>query len=386
MENMKNGVHDPTIIQVGDTYYLVNTDTTQPETCGVPIRSSKDLIHWRFEKTALDAVPGPAWEWTQAQQLWAPDIIKVENQYRMYYSASTFGSTRSMIGLATAADILGQWTDQGEVVKTNPEIAANNAIDANLCFDRKGCHWLVYGSFFGGIYLLPIDSKTGRPKVKGYGKKIAVRSQSVEGAIEGPFIYYNKKTDYFYLFVSFDSLNDSYNIRVARSKEITGPYLDFNDREMTDMTTDPLKIGTKMIGSYKLGNDTPLYGPGHNSIFVDQKNQQEFVVHHVRRQPFSADFFLQIRPLFWGADGWPVVAPSEYDGTIERLKMNATLQGEWEILTFNDHSAMIHSKSILVSADDPFFKNAIVYQDRAGDIWFTGRNEEGQAVMGKFIK
>lgn len=43
--NAKNGVHDPTIIQVEDKYYLVSTDTQQPLTQGVPIRSSNDLIN-----------------------------------------------------------------------------------------------------------------------------------------------------------------------------------------------------------------------------------------------------------------------------------------------------------------------------------------------------
>lgn len=393
MKNEKNGVHDPTIIQEGNTYYLVSTDTTQPLTSGVPIRSSKDLIHWKFEKTALDGVPKEAQQWSHAKQLWAPDILKVGSEYRMYYSASTFGSTRSMIGLATATDILGDWQDQGEIVKTNAEIADNNAIDANICFDRKNNQWLVYGSFFGGIYLLPIDSHSGKPTQEGYGKKIAVRPQSVEGAIEGPFIFYHESTDCFYLFVSFDSLNDSYNIRVGRSKEIEGPYLDYWGHEMTDSITDPNEVGTKMIGSYQVGEMPPLYGPGHNSIFVDKKTQQTFVVHHVRRKPFSADFFLQIRPLFWLEDGWPVVGISEYDGNIQQIKNVDKWSGEWEIVSFNVSSELVYSKKRnvtdlgILALEGTYSldltKQAIVYQDKSGDLLMTGRDTRGQAIMGK---
>ena len=201
-----NGVHDPTIIEHEGTFYLYSTDTQQPKTAGVPIRSSKDLIHWQFEKQALSEMPEPAVKWSKAQGLWAPEVIRYKDEFRMYYSASTFGSTTSFIGLATASDPLGPWEDQGEVVKTNATLAQHNAIDANIAFDRSGEQWFVYGSFFGGIYIAPLNKETGKLQEKSYGQRIAFRPKTVDTAIEGPFIYYHPETDYYYLFVSFDSL------------------------------------------------------------------------------------------------------------------------------------------------------------------------------------
>ena len=52
----------------------------------------------------------------------------------------------------------------------------------------------------------------------------------------------------YYLFVSFDSLNETYNIRVARAKEITGPYTDWNGLSLSEQEAVPEKIGVKLLG------------------------------------------------------------------------------------------------------------------------------------------
>ena len=383
MENGKKGVHDPTIIQVGEKYYLFSTDTTQPATSGVPIRQSDNLLDWEFVASALPNVPVEAQKWTNAKGLWAPEIIQVNDTYRMYYSASTFGSTTSMIGLATAENILGPWEDAGEVVKTNSELANHNAIDANVCYDRQGNPWMAYGSFFGGIYLTRLNQRTGKCLFKGdYGKQLAIRSQAVEGAIEGPFIYYHPETDYFYLFLSFDSLNDTYNIRVARSKEIDGPYLDMNGQSLTDLTLAPDTVGTKLVGSYQWENEEPVYGPGHNSIFFDQKTKQLFVVHHKRRKPFTDEFSLQIRPLLWAEDGWPVVGVEEYDGEITILALCDELLGDWEWLVFQDHSDLIVSEKKNLK-EQVAFEAGIFYQNKQKQIFFTGRTPSNHPVFGR---
>lgn len=381
MKSYQNGVHDPTIIKEADTYYLVSTDTTFPKTSGVPIRSSKDLIHWEFEGTALDGVPKVAKEWSQAVGLWAPEIIKVGDEFRMYYSASTFGSTTSMIGLATSENILGPWTDQGEVVKTNADLTSHNAIDANISYDREGEPWMVYGSFFGGIYILPINQETGKSLVEGYGKQLAIRSQIVDGAIEGPFIYYHQPTDYYYLFVSFDSLNDSYNIRVARSKEIDGPYVDMHHQSLIDLHLEPNRVGTKLLGSYQWRDKPTLYAPGHNSIFVDD-NRQTYIVHHARRKPFSDDFFVQVRPLFWLEDGWPVVGPEEFDGKVITSFSEEEVLGNWEFVSFNDKSSVIHSQGKEITRYEEL-KNGIVYKDGHNRMLYSGRTASNYSVIGK---
>jgi len=56
------GVHDPTIIEHDGRYFLYSTDTRQPETSGVPIRMSRDLVDWAFIGQVLPGVPKEAKE------------------------------------------------------------------------------------------------------------------------------------------------------------------------------------------------------------------------------------------------------------------------------------------------------------------------------------
>ena len=73
---------------------------------------------------------------------------------------------------------------------------------------------------------------------------------------------------------------------------------------MTDQEKTPTEVGTKLLGSYQFSEEPVVYAPGHNSIFT-QSNKESFVVHHARRKPFSDQFHLQIRKLYWLESGWP---------------------------------------------------------------------------------
>src|SRR6266852_8538567 len=89
-------VHDPTMIKEGSTYYLFSTGA------GIPIRCSKDMKVWDSCGRAFGANP----DWAVkaiagVKDLWAPDIVFHNGKYYLYYAASTFGSNRSAIGLAT---------------------------------------------------------------------------------------------------------------------------------------------------------------------------------------------------------------------------------------------------------------------------------------------
>lgn len=339
------GAHDPTIVKEDGIYYMFATDTFFEEkpTQGVPIRKSNDLVHWEFAGTALAGIPTEANAWSNARGLWAPEVIRYKDKYYMYYSASTFGSTVSCIGLATAEHLLGPWSDQGIVIKTNPDLAKHNAIDANIVVDKDGRYWMCYGSFFGGIYMTELNMETGRLKnEQDYGTLLAKRPKSVDTAIEGAFIYYHEELDYYYLFTSYDSLNDSYNVRVARSREITGPYLDINGNSMLETETRPDSIGVKLVGSYQFKEDISWIGPGHNSIFTEGK--KNYMVHHVRIEERSPYHFAFIREIFWLNNGWPVVSPEHYEKMDAHSLSDKDLLGKWEIIAFDDTTTIKESE------------------------------------------
>lgn len=327
-----NNVHDPALVKDGDWYYVFSTDASygiKPK-AGVQIRKSKDLINWQWVGYAFsDGVPEEAEKWTGALGLWAPEVTKYGDTYYMYYSASTFGSTQSFIGLATSKHIEGPYEDQGLVYKSlEGEEDEPNAIDANITFDKNGDPWMVFGSFFGGIHVTKIDPNTGKPYQYGKGTLIAKRHVSVERAIEGPYIVYNPDLDYYYLFVSYDSLFSNYNIRVARSKNIEGPYLDFEGNDMTNIELPPNDVGLKLLGGYKFQDGDGWVAPGHNSVLKD--GDDYYVCHHIRAEKDKHWHYLHIRKVVWSEDGWPLISPERYAGEKEIPVNLKELTGEWE--------------------------------------------------------
>lgn len=341
-------VHDPAIYKDGEWYYVFSTDAqiNGPFKPGIQIRKSRDLLNWQWVGRAFSEIPEDAKEWTGAGGLWAPEITKYGDTYYLYYSASQFGKNQSFIGVATSKQIEGPWEDQGEVIKTK-QGPGPNAIDLNITFDKKGEPWMVYGSFFDGIYLKRIDAQTGKPLETGQGKQIARRHISVEGAIEGPFILYHPQQDYYYLFVSYDSLSSNYNIRVARSKEIEGPYVDINGNKMTNTTLPPNDVGMKILGGYKFSGGHGWTAPGHNSILKD--GEEYYIVHHARTESYKGHF-LHIRKLVWTLDGWPLALPERYAGETEEPIDLDELYGDWEYVYLDrNDNLQIESRTCTLS-------------------------------------
>lgn len=327
------GAHDPSVFKDGDTYYVFSTDARVGgiPTPGIQVRKSKDMINWKYVGTAIDGVPLEAKEWSNAEGIWAPEMTKIGDEYYLYYCASSFGKNKSYIGLLKSKFIEGPWKDQGVVIKSNYS-DNKNALDPNIVYDRDGQMWMSYGSFWNGIYLVRLDKETGKPvDDNDMGINIARRDSSVSGAVEGPYIIYNNEQDKYYLFVSYDSLSEDYNIRVGRADNIEGPYLDINGNEMTDTTSfNPNDIGNKIAGGYKFGEGQGWMAPGHNSVLND--NGEYYIYHHVRLEESPDWFYLNVRKIVWSKDGWPMLSPERYSGEKEQKIESKAIAGEWETI------------------------------------------------------
>ena len=259
-------VHDPCIIKSGEYYYIFSTGNR------IEIRRSKDLQNWVRLNQVFESIP----EWGKQEisgvsNIWAPDIFYHDSTYYLYYALSTFGSNTSRIGLATNKTLDPdspdyKWIDQGKVTESNSG-DSYNAIDPNVAADSTGRLWLSFGSFWSGIKLIELDPATMKPKAGASLKSIARRPNW--DAIEALFIVF--KNGYYYLFVSFDNccqgVNSTYNIRVGRSTEITGPYKDRKNNLMTPGG-----------GSVIIQSDNRWKGPGHCVVLLDGNNS--WLVHH----------------------------------------------------------------------------------------------------------
>lgn len=295
-------VHDPAVIKDGDTFYLFSTRA------GIAVRCSKDLVSWRLCGDVFAHLP--AWAASDVPGLrgiWAPDISYFNGRYHLYYSASTFGSNRSSIGLATNQTLdptsnKYRWEDQGKVISSY-QTDDWNAIDPNIVIDGQGEPWLSFGSFWSGIKMRKIDVATGKlshTDTKLYSLASRPRSAELPGAIEAPAIV--RRGEFYYLFVSFDfccrGVESTYNIRVGRSKQVTGPYL---DREGKDL----MEGG----GTLVLSGGKRWRGPGHCTILRDRSGDQ--LVYHAYDADARGVSTLRITPISWDAD-WPKVSVTDH--------------------------------------------------------------------------
>lgn len=69
---------------------------------------------------------------------------------------------------------------------------------------------------------------------------------------EGASVIYVPELGYYYLFQSYGWLGDTYDIRVGRSKSVTGPYTDWEGRSLIEES-----MGIKLAGSYKFSAAAP---------------------------------------------------------------------------------------------------------------------------------
>ena len=280
------GVHDPSVVKTPSGEYLLAF--TAPN---VGLKTSSDRTEWRDAGVAF---PGGA-PWTTPYtggdtNLWAPDISYHNGRFYMYYSASTFGSRRSAIFLATSdSGASGSWNNEGLVIESGSEDW--NAIDPNLVVDDDGSWRLVFGSFWSGIKMISLDPNTG---LRTGSDLISLASRpDAGGAIEAPYII--RHGNYYYLWVAFDrccqGAASTYRIMVGRSTSVTGPYVDRDGREMMSGG------GTEMMASHG-----SIHGPGHPAVFTD--TDADVLVYHYYADNGAS--FLGINLIRYESD-WPVV-------------------------------------------------------------------------------
>ena len=308
------GIHDPSIIKEGDTWYVFATTPPKRETDEqFPIHCSKDLTHWKSCGYVFSQKP----EWIKeasprTKELWAPDISYFDGKFHLYYAYSVFGLNTSGIALLTNKTLNPQsadyrWVDEGLVLKSVKEDDFN-AIDPNLILDEKGEAWLSFGSFWSGIKLRKLDRGTGKLSTEDttlYPLASRFRPKDVDPskpglppdyqAIEAPFIV--RHGGFYYLFVSYDlccrGTKSTYRTLVGRAKEVTGPYLDAAGKKMSDGGAVPL-----------LSANQKWLGPGGESVLMAKDG--DLIVFHAYDGKTGAPS-LQISTLSW-SDGWPHAA------------------------------------------------------------------------------
>lgn len=440
-------VHDPSIVQLGNTYYIFGSHLAAAKT--------EDLMNWTMIGSGVNPsnpiIPDAkkemkeAFTWARTNTFWAPDVVQLEdNKFYHYYCNCEGSSPLSALGYAVSDNIEGPYKDLGIILKSgmNSEPSENgdkynanihpNAIDPHVFFDNDGRLWMLYGSYSGGIYILELDTKTGKPLESGYGTKLLGENHL---RIEGGYIQYSHETDYYYLFLSFGGLDrvGGYNIRIARSKTPDGPYYDYEGNDMIDCKgpagtffNDKAaeEYGSKLMGSFRWNgldgeenSDRQAYmSPGHNSTIYQEETGKYFLIFHTRFENRGEHHEVRVHQMFLNKDGWFVVAPYRYVGetigsytkedivgaykAINHQKdISPNIKQSVNIVLQEDHSIigdmngtweLIGDNDLILNIDDTVYKGVVLEQwDEHGlknVITFSVMSEEGISIWGSGYK
>lgn len=353
-------VHDPSIFAADGGYYIYgshmanafSTDLRSFKYCGNGYNSANKMFVNLFADDCgiFDYAGKKA---GNEYAVWAPHVIynKAMGKYCMYMcTSSTY--IKSSLCFATSDSPAGpfKWeanilysgftlkelsqTDVLSVVSKEKAIATYlnistynnqlwpNCIDPTVFYDKDDRMWMVYGSWSGGIFLLEIDEATGLPihpeedtenSVDPYfGRRLLGGRHK---SIEGPYIQYDPDAGYYYLFVSYGGLEakGGYQIRVFRSEDVQGPYVDMNGA-YPGMTDAHAKFGLKLSGNYRLPSLQKAYmATGGQSAFEDTDGKT-YLCFHTRFENSGEFHEPRVHQYFINAEGWPVMAPYATSG------------------------------------------------------------------------
>jgi len=236
----------------------------------------------------------------------APDVLKIGDRYLVVY-----GATGGGLGGGHNGRILTMWNKtldpkSPDFKFSEPVVVASSdgqedcdAIDPSLLLDpNTGRLWLSYGTYFGFIRLAELDPKTGK-RVEG--------NVAVNIAIDCEASYLMYREGFYYLLGTHGTCcagpNSTYNIRVGRSPNVAGPYL---DNEGIDMLHGGGKLVVAASGHF--------IGPGHFGLLDLGDGVQKFSCHYEADLDRGGRSVLDIRPLLW-KDGWPVAGDNFAAGT-----------------------------------------------------------------------
>ena len=265
---------------------------------GTPFMWSTDKVNWN--RTFTDRV----WPSTVDNfNYWAPDMwdTPIHGKYYLFYSQSSFGSQTSFIHVASTESLANPvWVKEGTAINSVPSGPPRryNAIDPAPYYDAEADRlWLVFGSFWDGIFIKELNAHDPTQQIDPETPPIFLaggRQPDPPNSIEGAYVF--KRGDWFYLVVSVDTCcsggNSTYKQIVGRSAELTGPYV---DRDGVDLRSYGGTIFTAGGG--------PEIGPGQFALYT-LNGTDRFTYHFYTGVGGAAR--LGGRAIDWDEDGWPL--------------------------------------------------------------------------------
>ena len=404
---------------------------------------------------------------TSNRSVLAPEIVRVGSTYYLYFSVSKAEeANEAAIFCVKTKDLSSaitnkKWTEVGMVLSTcgysagmapsagedkatKAHYDASYAVHPSVVRSADGSMYLAYGGTWGraeihgAIYLLELDPKTGLLKE---GSTINETGDAVStvhgetryhtgvliaqpGAIperdknEGSLIWgaeLVRKGDLFYLLTTYGVDERNCSIRVARSDNPAGPYLDSLGRNLSKfesqsfLNRDQYHKGDILLAGYNFDRSNEggvAYGnagkastaspsviktadgewimASHSQIYfkVDGVLETGFDTAKQLEESLDAKPAMEIRQILWNADGWPLAVPEAYAGEAVKEKFTAKqMYGEWDVVVFDrmegsavSDTACSHSQMVSILSDVAITKENIDKNTKLDKLYFAKRD------------
>lgn len=274
------GMHpDPSIICVGEDFYMVNSSFIFFP-C-IPVSHSKDLIHW---EVIGHAVTNPEWAKNLntlegGRGYWAPDISYYKGRF---YITATFRLNDD--GTVYRKQMVTS-SDRPEGPYCEPVYLDEDGIDPSIFTDDDGRRYMLLNRG-ARIFEISTDGKQqlSEAELLYYGHQ--------KRAPEGSHLL--KKDGWYYLFQAEGGTGNGHRISVSRSRTLKGVY-------------EPCPYNPIMR---QLDEKGALQRCGHGKPVCTPKGEW-YMVYLCGRQLEKSCTVLgretALDPITWTADGWPLV-------------------------------------------------------------------------------
>ena len=312
------GLRDCQVLRDGDKWYLTGTahpvwpkeDTFGQLNPGVPLYSSDDLLHWKFERILVR--PNPE-KW-YFMRFWSPEIRKFNGRYylNIHCRNPNLGDNLLRMGHAVADQLMGPYR-----VIDQPLGKGN---DLHFFQEEDGSVWAFWNQVMEpggdraavrafGVACARFDLAAGKfltplSKVLDYGRE----GKYWDGiGMEGEWVI--KRNGTYYLFSS--SWSRGYEIGYATAKRITGPWTKFPGNPIYG-GQDPAYCKKSGV-PYSGDPAAPFSHAGYTNIFTGPDGRLWLSCHGILRDDPTQIPMLMLEPLDFDAAGNIVISKPSCD-------------------------------------------------------------------------
>ena len=224
-----------------------------------------------------------------------------------------------------------------------------------------------------------------------------------------------RKGDYYYLLMTYGTDERNCSVRVARSANPAGPYLDSLDRNVSKfesqsfLNRDQYHKGDILLAGYNFdrSNDggvsylnagkASTASPSviktadgqwimatHSQIYFKVDGVLQTGTQEAKKLEDTVDAkpAMEIRQLLWNDNDWPLAVPEAYDNEVVKEKFSAKqMYGEWDVVIFDrmdgsavDETACSHSEMVSILSDVAITKQNIEKNTKLDRLHFAKRN------------